>query len=76
MIYLTCPTCGFFIGCKVIEFETKKAQICNNPKISEEDQSIQISQLVKSLNLRRYCCRMRLISTKDIVQDVLPVSSN
>ena len=76
MIYLTCPTCGFFLGCKVIEFETKKAHICNNAKLSEEQQSADISKLVKTLNLRRYCCRMRLISSKDIVQDVLPVSSD
>ncbi len=76
MIYLTCPTCGFFIGCKVIEFETRKEQICNNPNLSEEQQSVEISKLVKSLNLRRYCCRMRLISSKDIVQDVLPVSND
>ena len=74
MIYLTCPTCGFFLGSKTIEFETKKAEICNNPNLNEQQQGDEISKLVLTLNIRRYCCRMRLITAKDIVQDVLPVS--
>jgi len=75
MIYLTCPTCGFFLGSKVNEFEEGKHRICNNPQLSEEQQAEEISKLVKSLNIRRYCCRMRLITTKDIVCDVLPTSN-
>ena len=73
MIYLSCPTCGFFLGSKTIEFETKKTVICNNPDLDEQQQSDAISELVLSLNIKRYCCRMRLISTKDIVCDVLPI---
>jgi DNA-directed RNA polymerase subunit N (RpoN/RPB10) len=75
MIYATCPTCGFFIASKVIEFEEKSKIICNNPNLSEEEQAEEISKLVKSLELRRYCCRMRLISAKDIASDILPVSN-
>ena len=76
MIYLSCPTCGFFLGSKVNEFDEGKKKICSNPNLTEEQQSEEISKLVKSLNLRRYCCKMRLISTKDIVQDVLPTSND
>jgi len=74
MIYLTCPTCGFFLGAKTIEFETKRKEICTNPNLSEEEITEEISKLIKSLGIRRYCCRMRLLTAKDIVQDVLPVS--
>jgi DNA-directed RNA polymerase subunit N (RpoN/RPB10) len=74
MIYLTCPTCGFFLGAKTIEFETKRAKIYSNPNLSEEQLTEEISKLIKSLEIRRYCCRMRLLTAKDIVQDVLPVS--
>ena len=74
MIYLTCPTCGFFLGAKTIEFETKRTEIYNNPNLSEEEITDAISKLIKSLDIRRYCCRMRLLTAKDIVQDVLPVS--
>lgn len=75
MIYLTCPTCGFFLGAKVIEFEEKKAVICNNPNLDEEQRANEISNVVKNLGVKRYCCRMRLITTKDIVQDILPVNA-
>ena len=75
MIYLSCPTCGFFLGSKTIEFETKKVEICNNPKLDELQQGDAIAQLVLSLNIKRYCCRMRLISAKDIVYDVLPIDT-
>jgi DNA-directed RNA polymerase subunit N (RpoN/RPB10) len=75
MIYLTCPTCGFFLGSKTIEFETKKQEICSNPNLNEEQKSAEISKMVKTLGLRRYCCIMRLITTKDIVQDILPVNA-
>ena len=72
MIYITCPTCGYFIGSKTIEYETKKNEICSNPELSEEQQSEKIKQVLKELNIRRYCCRMRIMTTKDIVQDIIP----
>ena len=71
MIYIVCPTCGYFIGSKTIEYETKKAIICANEELSEEQQAAEIQQLLKSLNIRRYCCRMRVMTTKDIVQDII-----
>nr|QFG74511.1 MAG: hypothetical protein [Megaviridae environmental sample] len=75
MIYLTCPTCGYFIGNKIEQYETHKNKICNTKDIREEEKGKQIQTLIKSLNLRRYCCRMRLLSCSDIVQDILPVNS-
>jgi DNA-directed RNA polymerase subunit N (RpoN/RPB10) len=75
MIYITCPTCGFFIGSKTIEYDTKKEKICSNTDLSEEEQAIEIQKLLKSLNIRRYCCRMRIMTTKDIVQDIIPADN-
>ena len=73
MLYTTCPTCGFFIGQKTEEYEKKKNEICSNPKTSKKDQEEQISKVLKSLGLRRYCCRMRMMTYKDLVQDILAV---
>ena len=72
MIYIVCPTCGYFIGSKTIEFERKKAEICSNAELSEEQQNEQIQKLLKEIKIRRYCCRMRIMTTKDIVQDIIP----
>jgi len=73
MIYLTCPTCGYFIGTKTIEYEEKKQKICDNPELSDSDKELEIQKLINSLKFRRYCCKMRLMTSKDIVQDILPV---
>ena len=72
MIYIVCPTCGYFIGSRAIEYDKKKAEICANAELSEEQQADEIQTLLKSLKIRRYCCRMRIMTTKDIVQDIIP----
>ena len=75
MLYITCPTCGYFLGLKTIEWETKSANICNNPKLSEEEKEKKKTVLIMSLNLPRYCCKMRMMSYKDIVTDIILIKS-
>ena len=73
MLYLSCPTCGYFLGNKTMEFETQKKLICSNPKLTKEKQGEEIQKLLKSLKLRRYCCRMRMMTYKDIVHEIIPL---
>lgn len=73
MLYITCPTCGYFLGQKIIEYETEKQSICTNPKMTIEQKEENISKLILSLKLRRYCCKMRIMTYKDIVQDIIPI---
>ena len=73
MLYLSCPTCGYFLGNKTMEYETKKDLICANPKFDKEKQGEEIQKLLKSLKLRRYCCRMRMMTYKDIVHEIIPL---
>ena len=73
MLYSTCPTCGYFLGLKILEWETKSKEICDNPKNTKEEKEKLKEKLLQTLNLRRYCCKMRMMSYKDIVQEILPV---
>jgi DNA-directed RNA polymerase subunit N (RpoN/RPB10) len=73
MLYSTCPTCGYFLGQKIIEWEKGDEMICSNPKLSNEEKSKQKQELLMNLKIRRYCCRMRIMSYKDIVKDIQPV---
>ena len=73
MLYITCPTCGYFLGFKTIEWEEKSANICNNPKLSDEEKEKQKTELIMSLQLPRYCCRMRMMSYKDIINDIISI---
>jgi len=71
MIYSTCPTCGFFIGNIVNQYEKDKNKVCSNEKLSDEEQQSEISKLLKNLKVRRYCCRMRIMTSKDLVEEIL-----
>ncbi len=73
MIYLVCPTCGSLLGEKSYIYENKKEAICSNEKLSEEEKSKELEKLINSLNFRRYCCKMRVMTGKDIAQDIIPV---
>jgi len=76
MLYISCPTCGYFLGQKNLEYEEGKQKICTNPNLSAEEREKELSKLLLSLGFRRYCCKMRMMSYKDIVQDILPVISS
>ena len=73
---MTCPTCGFFLGQKTEEYDKKKNEICANPKLDKKSREEHISKLLKSFELRRYCCRMRVMTYKDLVDIILPVENN
>ncbi len=64
MIYLKCPTCGTVIGNRQIVYETKLEEIDNNPNIDENEKLTQKTKLIESLELKRYCCRMRVMTFK------------
>lgn len=73
MLYLTCPSCGYFLGLKTNEWETKSKVICNNPELTKEQKDKKMTELLLSLKIRRYCCQMRMMSYKDIVEVILPI---
>ena len=76
MLYITCPTCGYFLGQKTIEYEEQKELICSNPNLSNEQKEIDLTALVMKLKLRRYCCKMRVMSYKNLVDYILPAEQS
>jgi DNA-directed RNA polymerase subunit N (RpoN/RPB10) len=73
MLYASCPTCGYCLGNIIIDFKKKKNLICDNPKLSKEQREEQIQKLIISLKLRRYCCRVRVMTYKEQVKEILPI---
>jgi len=73
MLYMTCPTCGYFLGQKNIQYEEGKTAICANPNLSNSEREEELSKLLLGLELKRYCCKMRIMSYKDTVQDIVAV---
>ena len=72
MIYLTCPTCGYFIGQKTHHYDSKKKKICDNPKLGNSEKEAKLKELLAELGLRRYCCKMRVMTAKDMVELLVP----
>tara|TARA_B100000900_G_C20518122_1_gene690972 strand:+ start:877 stop:1104 length:228 start_codon:yes stop_codon:yes gene_type:complete len=72
MIYSSCPTCGFFIGNVVENYEKQKIAICNNIKLDENQQSQEIQKVINKLGLKRYCCKMRVLTCKNMVDEIQP----
>lgn len=70
MLYNTCPTCGFFMGNLTKKFEEEKEKICSS-SINQEEINKKVSKLIMELPLRRYCCRMRFMTYKDVVKDLV-----
>jgi DNA-directed RNA polymerase subunit N (RpoN/RPB10) len=62
---MTCPTCGYFLGQKNLEYEEGKQKICTNPNLTMEEKEKELSKLLLSLGLRRYCCKMRVFTQVD-----------
>jgi len=68
MIYLKCPSCGYIIGNRQVIYESKLAEINNNTNIDEDEKLVLKTQLVDSLGVKRYCCKMRIITFKQLTE--------
>lgn len=73
MLYPKCPTCGTVLAevTTVLHFEEKLKEICNNPNLNDKEKDEAKSKLVQSMGLKRYCCRMRLITAVDLAKIVI-----
>ena len=65
MIYLKCPTCGYILGNRQIIYDQGLEKIESNPNNDEEKKLKLKQELVNSLELKRYCCTMRVITYKN-----------
>ena len=66
MIYLKCPSCGYIIGNRQVLYESKLDEIMNNPNTDNDEKLVLKTQLVESLGVKRYCCKMRIITFKQL----------
>ena len=72
MMYMKCPTCKHMLCHLQQTYETKLDDIENNPGLSDSDKDIQKNNLVNSFGLRRYCCVMRLMTYRRLIDIIKP----
>ena len=72
MLYIKCPTCNRVLADKMIPYEIGLKKICDNIKLTPEQVENEKIKLIDSLKIPRdrYCCRMRLITYRRLVNIV------
>jgi DNA-directed RNA polymerase subunit N (RpoN/RPB10) len=66
MIYMRCPTCGYILGNRQILYESRMEEIVNNPNTDDDIKLELKTKLVESLKLKRYCCKVRVMTFKQL----------
>ncbi len=62
IVPVRCFTCGKLVGDKYEEFTTR-VKVGEDPRV-----------VLDSLGFKRYCCRRTLISSMDVVEQLIPYS--
>lgn len=66
MIYIRCPSCGFLIGNRQMVYEKGLDEIYSDPNTDNEKKLELKTKLVESLGIKNYCCKMRVITYKNL----------
>ena len=70
MLYPVCPTCGHLLADIEVEFTDKYEKI-NESKDSNEKKGKEIEKLFVEVKVKKYCCKMRLISYFNHIKTIL-----
>ena len=70
MLYPVCPTCGHLLADIEVEFTDKYEKI-NESKDSDEKKGKEIEKLIVEVKIKKYCCKMRLISYFNHIRTIL-----
>jgi len=67
MLYTICPTCGHLLADIELEF-TEKYNNITESKDAEQKKEKEIEKLFNDVKIKKYCCKMRLISYFDHIK--------
>ena len=65
MIYMVCPSCGYLLGNRQQLYDNGLNEIESNPNNDEEIKIELKKKLIESLQIKKYCCKMRIITYKN-----------
>lgn len=67
MLYYRCPSCKTILGNKQIPYEEETEKICNS-NLTREQKGHAMKKLLDDMELKRLCCRQRIMSYAKLVQ--------
>jgi DNA-directed RNA polymerase subunit N (RpoN/RPB10) len=65
---MKCPSCGYLLGNIQIIYEKGLEEINSDPNTDEETKLALKTKLIESLEIKRYCCKMRVITFKQLTE--------
>ena len=71
MLYYKCPTCSTVLANKQIPFEEAMEKICKDASLSEKEKADMKMKLLDDLQVKRYCCRMRVLTYADLINVII-----
>jgi len=70
MLYPRCPSCKTYLSNKQLPFEEMMRQICNDKNLTESEKDMEKRKVPDKLLLKRYCCRMRILTYIDEINTI------
>ncbi len=67
MMYFKCPSCRTILANKQLLFEKGMEEVCAEAKSDEEKDKLK-EQLLDKLEVKRYCCRPRVMCYTDLIK--------
>lgn len=71
MLYPKCPSCKTILANKQVPYEEKMDKICGNVKLSNEEKDIAKRKVLDELEIKRYCCRMRVMGYVRLIDEIV-----
>jgi DNA-directed RNA polymerase subunit N (RpoN/RPB10) len=68
MLYPRCPTCGTILANKQLPYEQMTEELCESKTLSQEELDKKRMEILDKLNIKRICCRSRVITYIDKVK--------
>lgn len=68
MIYIKCPSCGYLIGNRQMVYEKGLDEIYSDINTDDTKKLELKTKLIESLKIKRYCCKMRVITFKNLAE--------
>lgn len=70
MIYIKCPSCGYLLANRQMIYEKGLDEIYSDPN-TDNDKKLELkTKLIESLKIKKYCCKMRVITFKNLPEIV------
>lgn len=76
MYYLKCPSCGNIISNRIIKINEEYDKINNDFKLSNEEKEKKRTEAINSLKLKRYCCKVRVMTLPNLINIINPMKDN